>query len=581
MGLGGLEKWSVVLLLVLAVVAYGNAVTGSLALDDASFAVHDRYAGLTIADYGRFFSEDLWAASGVESGLYRPLLLVSFALDSALFGDWIPGYHLTNVILHIIATLLVYGLMRQLVIMLVTQNQKHQVGAAFWAAAMFAVHPVHTEVVNSIFNRSEILVSIGMVGGLWWFLRVWPKQTGKAWAGLAAAYFLILLCKESAVTLPALAIGLIWLTGITHGRSGIRPLIPVMWLLIPLALYLVFRAAALGPAGGVGSVDGAGNGSLIFDAGRIPQMLAVWLESLRLLVWPHPLQIFHPTPGTSPWIAGGLQLVLLAGGVFAFRHKRPGLLLGLLFFYTTLLPSSRLIGEPGMLPHVAERYLYLPSIGLSLFLALELAALSGRYRPRAISITLSCLILVFAGLTWNRNADWSGPVRLSESDYAKDPHSGRTTETLVEALLGDRQYERAEEICLHHAETLEANWFLSNSCGVAYFHLGQMERAEVAFKRAFSGENEATARFNFAAMLLREGRRSAAVEQFELSVKSENNPFMKSFRSADVLIQLHPRDRARLLEAREFLLEALELQPQFYPARRKLQELNQTLGISG
>ena len=99
------------------------------------------------ADYLRFFTEDLWAASGLDSGLYRPLLLASLTLDAKVFGDWIPGYHLVNILLHVVVSLLVFGLCRQ-VLRGSRVPSATAIPAACLAALVFAVHPVHTEVVR-------------------------------------------------------------------------------------------------------------------------------------------------------------------------------------------------------------------------------------------------------------------------------------------------------------------------------------------------------------------------------------------------------------------------------------------------
>ncbi len=194
-----------ILLVVVTFLAYANAWPDKLVWDDTIFAVSDRFSGLGLAGMARFFSEDVWAVTGFDSGLYRPLLLLSIMLDARLFGHWAAGYHLVNILLHVLTTLLVYGFVRYL--MGVSGGQSALSGpAALLAAVVFGVHPIHTEVVNSIFNRSEILVSLGLVGGLWWFLRTRETQPKKAWCGLSLIYLLVILCRESGAMLPALAV---------------------------------------------------------------------------------------------------------------------------------------------------------------------------------------------------------------------------------------------------------------------------------------------------------------------------------------------------------------------------------------
>jgi len=344
-------------------------------------------------------------------------------------------------------------------------------------------------------------------------------------------------------------------------------------MLLPLALFLVLRAHALGG-------ESAAGVALESSFNNLPNVVVMWFESLKLLVWPHPLTIFHALPSSSLWLAAGFQIALAAVALVALVRGRAGLFAGLSFFYISLLPASRIIGEPGMVPHVAERYLYLPSVGLSMVLALELPWLMEKFGRRAVTIASVAILAIFVSLTWARNQDWSSAAGLAESDYAKDSASGRMVETLVEALLAEGSYGRAAEICDQRAGELNENWFLSNSCGVAFYRSGRSDEAEQAFLRATKGENEPSARFNLAGLYLKAGRRSAAREQFEAGIEAEPVEFLQQYRRADMLIQMFPTGRSELLEARAHLETSIELQPQFFLARRKLVELNRLLGMN-
>ncbi|MEE8339473.1 MAG: hypothetical protein V3R56_04965, partial [Xanthomonadales bacterium] len=231
-------------LIFVTLAAYLNAWPDNLTLDDKGFVANQYSSGLSLYDTLRFFSEDLWKAAGADSGFYRPLLQVSIALDAFVYGDWAAGYHLSNILLHLLVTVLVFGFVRHL---LLVSGGKSPLSdhMALLAAMVFGVHPIHTEVVNSIFNRSGLLVSLGVIGGLWWFLRTLESSPRRAWGGLALAYLLVLFCKESGVILPALAVVMLWLFTPGDWRVKLRKSIPVLWLLIPLGIYLGLRANAL------------------------------------------------------------------------------------------------------------------------------------------------------------------------------------------------------------------------------------------------------------------------------------------------------------------------------------------------
>jgi protein O-mannosyl-transferase len=162
-------------LMVFTLIAYANAWPDNLTFDDRVFVDDSRFSGLGPGDVVRFFTEDLWDASGVDSDLYRPLLMVLIASEVQVFGGWLPGYHLVNIGLHLCATLLVYGFLSQL-LQALGHRRADSRNFALLAALLFGVHPIHTEVVNSIFNGSEILVTLGIVGGLKWFFDAWTSS---------------------------------------------------------------------------------------------------------------------------------------------------------------------------------------------------------------------------------------------------------------------------------------------------------------------------------------------------------------------------------------------------------------------
>ena len=93
-----------------------NAWPDNLTLDDKLIEASGYFSGLSLSDALHFFNEDLWAVLGGNSGLYRPLLMVTIAMDAYIYGDWVAGYHLSNILLHLLVTLLVYGFIHHLLL---------------------------------------------------------------------------------------------------------------------------------------------------------------------------------------------------------------------------------------------------------------------------------------------------------------------------------------------------------------------------------------------------------------------------------------------------------------------------------
>jgi hypothetical protein len=189
------------LLAIVTFAAYWNAWPEALVLDDKKFAGQERFADLSRLP--EFFQESVWATTGYDDKLYRPLLLVSFAIDATLFADRAAVWHLVNVLLHVLATLLVCLLLLRLLRLSEPQGDS-PVLIAVLAAVVFGVHPVHAEVVNSIFNRSILFVTIGSTAGLWWLLSYLDSRPVLAWTGIWLAYWLVLFSRETGADLDLL-----------------------------------------------------------------------------------------------------------------------------------------------------------------------------------------------------------------------------------------------------------------------------------------------------------------------------------------------------------------------------------------
>ena len=624
------ESWSrwelpgylaVGLLVVAVLLAYANAWPDVLVHDDKFFAGTPRQAEW--GDIPRFFTEDLWAAAGADSNLYRPVLLLLLAAESRIYHGWLAGYHVDNILLHLLVTLVVYGLLRQV------QRTNAEPGQSsdlypLLAALVFAVHPVHAEVVNSVFNRSEMLVALAGAGGLWWFLHYLRSRPVWSWSGLALCYLFALFSKESAVIIPAIAIALVLILYPGPWVGQIRKCLPSLCLLLPLALYLFMRAEALAPldaerieplsdiaqtmatpraeeiervsdiaqtmaaprAEGAENVSDVARTSTVAGvvklsfSSRLFETFAIFGQGLWLITWPDPLLLFHKIPSiTQKWILLGLQLALLATALLRFRAKRHALLASLAFFYLALLPAARPVGNGDVLAQLAERYLYFPSVGLAILLATGLGYIGRRHSAWHAIIPALIVMSLFIPLTWNRNSDWTSEVRLFESEYRRGDQEPEpeTLRLLTAAYIREGKPDQAAAICdTHTFEGIELTKY-ANHCAVAYSHLGRNVDAERAFLAAASTSTEPGIHGNLAQFYLRQGRREDAMRQFELTIKAEKNPALRAYRNGEMMVFLYPDNRQKLLEARNYFSVAVKLQPRLVAAQVWLDRIDQVL----
>jgi tetratricopeptide (TPR) repeat protein len=576
------------LIIVVALAAYANAWPNTLVHDDRYYSNSDRYTDL--ANIPRYFTENAWESSGISSKLYRPLLLTTITMDARLYGNWVAGYHLTNIFIHVLVTLLLFGLLLQLLRMVNGQSRLNS-NAALLAALLFAVHPVYTEVVNSIFNRSEMLVALGSLAGLLWFLRHIIAKPARAWTGLGIAYLLVLFCKESGAILPGIAVMLVLILAPGNWQVRLKKCLPVFWLLIPLGVYVGLRALALAPVELAGAVEvsGASGASAFGELAskiefpgwqRLLDIAGVWFESFKILLWPLPLKIVHDSISLFAGVAGlVLNLALISFALYQYKHKRYGLMIGMVFFYIAMLPASRFIGDPDTAPHLAERYLYFPTIGLAIVLAFGLRYLAKRFDIKMAASLVMAIVIVLTPVTWARNSDWANEIQLFESEYSNGNYHRELLVWLTAAQLRKKDHKRVVEICDRHVDVQESWGRLSNNCGSAYWKLGRLDEAERAYLYASEFKKvRVVAHANLGRLYLNQNRWYEAKDEFEAAYVAEKHPASRAYRHGHMLVSLYPKNQQMLLEAKADFERALELQPAHGLAKYWLKRVNRALG---
>lgn len=571
------------LLALLTVAVYGNAMHGVFINDDKFLVV--REVALNQASILKMFRENAWAAAGVSSDLYRPLLTLSLVLEAHLHGGGERWFHLTNIALHVTATLMLYRLLVRLL-----GESFSALLPAFLAALIFGVHPLHTEAVNSVFNRSEILATLGVLGATWVVLRWEASHPVKAWGAASLIYLVALLCRESAAPLPALVLAVLIFhrPELVRTAAGRWRLWPALSLFAVTAVYLVLRRAALTPAPatlvalqtlGKAQLPTGTQLTMPTSAALFFKQLGMGLcllrEGLRLLIFPHPLHAVYRELGLGgPWHALAIHVLILGSALSAWRST-PGLLLGLGFFYLALLPSTRLLMGSASAA-LAERYLYLPSVGLSLALALLLrswtAARDQWLTPALLGLGLGAVVVLFGALTMQRNADWSSEVALWQAEARVAPAHAESWQLLASAYYEANRKGDAGKLCDEHLGHFAQAPKLQTVCAAVYDDLGRSREAEAAYKQAIELKLGAPAHANLSRYYERMGRRQEAERESLEAVATETDPAYQHYRRGRHLLRFHAE---RLDEARSEFQRALDLQPRFLAASAALRGLAQ------
>ncbi len=418
-----------------ALLAYAGSLDGGFTLDNKPLILEDpRLREASPENIGLIFQHTYWWPHG-EAGLYRPLTTLSYLFNYSILGDQDrpEGYHWLNLLLHASNVLLVYLLAARLL---------RDVWPPFFVALVWAVHPVLTESVTNIVGRADLLSAAALLTGLLLYAASAEAKGGRRialLAGVMAATAAGVFAKESAVVLPALFV--LFEAVATSGRVRARALAAgCAATLLPIAAMLLIRAHVLAssPPAVFPFLDnplvGAG-----FWSGKVTA-IEVMGRYLLLLLWPARLSTDYsyaqvpPASGTAAdWLALVAAAAALAGAALLYTRNRTAFFwMG--FAFLTFLPVSNLLFPIGTI--MAERFLYLPSLGFVACAVMSLYAIAGRTRlPRLAPALLSLAALAGAARTWARNADWHDDVTLARSAVAASPRSFKTHKTLAAALL--------------------------------------------------------------------------------------------------------------------------------------------------
>jgi len=568
--------FSATILALVTILAFANAAHDELVLDDKVFVGAKQL--VKVDSLQEAFTRDVWGNDRPGHGFYRPLMLVGFDLQTRLFGDWNAGYHIVNIAQYVIATLLLLGFLRYLLRLRGISGKKAEL-AALTAAMIFAVHPVHTEVVNSVFNGSSISVSIFAIAGLWWLLSRLESQPLYAWLGFGLAYSIAILFKESALSLPGIAVALIFL--LTEGTfwQRVRRFLPVFWMLVPIAGYFYLRSNAL-----AGEATSGDEFTLMLEATQFPgasyveRIGFVLAQAMRTMFWPWPLAVFYGRPTDLTLLLGGIAwLILLASAVVLYFRGKPSLAAGLAFFLIAFLPASRLISSDGSMPHMADRYLYYPSIGFAIALAFAVYAVAKRFNPKIIMLAGLALIFLGASITWSRNHDWSNETYLFKSEYEYGNRNLASLKPLLAIMWQRQHYDQISRVCDENPEFLSNPDFLS-ICVKTYSQTDRREDAIAALEaNAEQDEGWMRANLTLSNLLIQAGRKQEAADRFVYIINRLEQPALKEFYKGFMYLQLFPRNRQFLETAKGHLQFALSLDPELEEVHPFLKHIERIL----
>ena len=553
--------WRPLLLLALGALLYARTLAGGFVLDDQS-AIRDN-AIVRQGDLVQIFTTDYWAGFHHDrSGLYRPLTVWTFALNHQLAGPEPFSYHLINILLHGAVAALLY---------LVWRRCLGQGELAWWAALLFAVHPVLSEAVAGLVGRADLLAALFALLALHQHLDA-RLARWRHW-GAGAALLAALLSKESAVILPAL---LLLIDLFQYRRFSQKCYWRAHLLYAGLTLfYLGVRHLVLGGLL-IAQIDPFDNPLASLDAPlRWLNALLVLGRYLKLLILPLHLcadYSFAALPLAPQWSLPPLLLaaaVPIALGLLLWASWRclPFAALGLGWLLVGLIPVANLLFPIGT--GMAERLLYLPAAGFTLAAAALLGRLGGR-RALACRTVLACCL---AWGTWTRTGDWQDEYTLFSQAVQAQPQSARAWH-----ILGKNALERGEEPlalkCLQQAlEIFPAYYEVHADLGAFYCASGDYGKAQEHLAHCLELRVDyPPAWFNLGLTWYRQGQRDKARQCFTQALACD-----PQYGQAYYNLGVMELEEKKIPQARELFLKALACDPDYEKARLNLETCEKML----
>jgi len=393
---------SITVILIATVFSYSNIFGhGFQAIwGDDLYLLNNRIQEFSFKNLGSYF----WS---FHAGNYHPLTSLSFAVNFQIFGLNPTAFHIQNLILHLVNTVLIFILINKI-------SNKTEI--AIVVALFFGIHPMHVESVTWISGRKDLIYSLFFLISLIYYHKYLTSDLRRKYLNISLLMFLLsLLGKSMAMTLPLVLLLMDYFTARKISKKEIIEKVPFFILSIIVGIVALI---------GRNSVEAITVTEQFSIIDRFFLISFGILSYIVMVFYPfrefgQSAMHFYPEKvnGIFPleyYIAPAIILVLLIL-IFILKRYRRDLIFGFLFFLLTISVVTQIIPTSNSI--IAERYTYIPYIGLFFIIAYIYNQLANKWKFKSVVKPVLILILlamgvVFAGKTWNRNRVWKDSVKL-------------------------------------------------------------------------------------------------------------------------------------------------------------------------
>jgi len=503
--------------------------------DDDIYITSNKYVtgGITAENLG-------WSLTSIYAANWHPITWLSHMADVQLYGMNPGGHHLTNIIIHLISTLLLLIFFFRLT-------------GAIWqsafVAAIFALHPTHVESVAWVAERKDLLSALFYFSTLLIYAEFATKRTPILYFLALFSFMLGLMSKPMLVSLPFVMLLIdFWpLDRFGDERLKDKQISFVAKLILLVKEKIPFFACAL--ISGIITIYAQnqwGAINTLYEAPlglRLSNAIVAYVKYIGKALWPHDLSVYYPLPTYIPtWhIIGSLVILLLLSAIsFKSRHRYPFLLTGWFWFLVTLVPVIGLIQVGSQ--SIADRYTYISMIGLSIMIAWGISCLMEglRYRRLILCSLTGMAVIGSAALTYRQLSYWQDSISLYR--HAIQVTDGATGgSTFIHANLGlalydkgdldgaIQEYEEALSIYPNYANAL-------NNLGLALYGKGDIDGAIQSYEEALLvNPNHVNAHNNLGIALADTGNMEKAIQEYQKALSIDMNNANAHFNLAHAL----------------------------------------------
>ncbi|MEA3222051.1 MAG: tetratricopeptide repeat protein [Thermodesulfobacteriota bacterium] len=525
-------KFAVCLFLVVIILAAYWQLPGHgfLAFDDNEYITQNfhLYDGITHESIA-------WAFSITDIAYWHPVTWLSHMLDFQLFGLNPGMHHLTNLFLHVANALLLF---------IILNNTTGSLWKSAFVAAIFALHPMNVESVSWASERKNVLSTFFWMLTILAYVRYAERSSFYRYLLILFVFVLGLMSKPMLVTLPFVLLLLdYWplcrfklaqcddyIQGPRQSDNFSFQKFSVFYLVlekIPLLLLSAFTIYLSSLS--VQRLDIVISTETVPMNLRITNALISYLSYIKKMIWPLDLIIYYPYPESLPiWQAAGAGLLLIFASVLVFWVGRtmPYLLVGWLWYLGTLVPVIGLM-QAGLWPAIADRFAYVPLIGLFIIIAWAVPECLTRWRYRKIALATitGMLISILMTITWIQVGYWSSSIKLFEHALDVTPDNSVAYQKLCE-ILADQS--KPAEALKYYSEVLRLNpgyVKAHNNIGNILVSQGNDKAAIYHYNEALRIDSDyAGAYYNLGKIFANHGKTKDAILHFQKAL--QNDPDM-------------------------------------------------------